>query len=152
MLSSLFSVFSAFILILSHLVNAAPVTPTEFLAFAPTIISPSNGTVWVAGSSQNVSWKTSNVPNEARNYTLTVLLGRIANNSENLDISKSIAFRSHVQVLTSGSEKPLASQVPIMEGTVSIIVPSNTTDGTNYIVACKYPAFYQFPLSSCIPK
>lgn len=137
MFSSLFSVFSALLLVLSHPVNAAPVKPTQLLAFAPSITSPTAGVIWVTGTQQNVSWLTSNVPTEARNYTLTVLLGYFANNSENLDISKSITFRSHRQVLTGGSENPLATQVPIMQGSVTVLVPSNTTYGTNYTVAGK---------------
>lgn len=95
MFSSLFSVFPALFLGLSSLASAAPtsVQPVELLAFAPSITYPCNGTVWVIGDIQHVDWRTDNVPAEAQNYTLTVLLGYLANNSENLDISKSITFR-----------------------------------------------------------
>ncbi|KAH0832071.1 hypothetical protein J3R83DRAFT_12979 [Lanmaoa asiatica] len=135
MFSSLFSVFSALLLVLSHSVNAAPLQPVELLAFAPTITSPTTGTIWVAGSKQSVSWQTKNVPVEAQNYTLTILLGYLDNASENLDIRKSITFRSRVRLLTGGSEHPLATQVPIMDGTVTITVPADATFRPNYTVA-----------------
>jgi hypothetical protein len=93
MFSSLFSVFSALFLGLSSLVSAAPVQPVELLAFAPSITYPCNDTTWVIGGTQHVDWLTDNVPAEAQNYTLTILLGFFGNNSENLDISKSITFR-----------------------------------------------------------
>jgi len=118
MFSSLFSVFSAFLLLLSHFVSAAPVQPVEYIAFAPTITNPTKDTIWMAGSKQNVTWLTSNVPAEAQTYTISVLLGHFANNSENLDI-----------------KNPLATQVPIMDGTVTVTVPAGTPFGTNYTVA-----------------
>ncbi|KAF8133805.1 hypothetical protein EV363DRAFT_935584 [Boletus edulis] len=117
MFSSLFSVFSALLLGLSYLVNAAPVKPTELLAIAPTITSPTAGVVWPAGSKQNVTWLTNNIPPEAQNYTLAVLLGFFANDSENLDI-----------------KHPLATQVPIMQGSVIVTLPPNATYRTNYTV------------------
>lgn len=151
MFTSLFSVFSAFLLGFSYLVNAAPAKPVEFLAFAPSIIQPNTGAVWVAGTKEQVAWKTDNVPPEAQNYTLTVLLGNLTATSENLDISKSINFNQRARLLTGRSEHPLATYVPIMNGSVVITVP-NTTFGTNYIVAGEYLELYQLHLSSSIPK
>lgn len=85
------SLFSALLLGFFFLVNAAPTTsPAELLAFGPTILSPTNATIWSTGSQQQVLWLTSNVPQEAQNYTLQVVLGFLANNSENLDTGKSI--------------------------------------------------------------
>lgn len=138
MFSSLFSVFSAILLVLSHYGNAAPLQPVELLAVTPTITSPNTGTVWLAGSSQNVTWLTYNIPAEAQNYTVTILLGYLENDSENLDICELIAFRSRRQVLTGGSDHPLATQVPIMQGIATVEVPASTTYRTNYVVAGKY--------------
>lgn len=89
MFSSLFSVLSVLLFGLLSSVNAAPtVQPVELLAFAPTITSPSGSTAWVAGTNQTVGWRTDNVPTEAQNYTLTILLGYLTSSSENLDYSK----------------------------------------------------------------
>jgi len=93
MFSTLFSVFSTLLLGLSYLVNAAPVQPVELLAVAPTITSPNGDSIWAAGSNQDVCWLTDDIPPEAENYTVTVLLGFFANDSENLDIRKSITFK-----------------------------------------------------------
>lgn len=90
MLSSLFSVL---FLGICYLVGAVPVKPAELLAYAPTITSPANGDVWIAGNQYTVSWVTSSVPQAAQNYTLVMVLGYAANNSENLDYSKSLTFR-----------------------------------------------------------
>lgn len=93
MFSTSFSLFSTLLLGLSYLANAAPVQPVEFLAVAPTITSPTGDSIWPAGSSQDVSWLTDNIPAEAQSYTVTILLGYFANNSENLDIRKSITSK-----------------------------------------------------------
>jgi len=116
MFSSLFSVFSALFLGLSSLVSAAPVQPVQFIAFAPTITYPDTSTVWITNTTDHVDWLTSNVPDEAKNYTVTILLGHFANNSENLDV-----------------QHPLATQIPIMQGTATVTVPV-VTPGTNYTV------------------
>ncbi|KIJ62579.1 hypothetical protein HYDPIDRAFT_59824, partial [Hydnomerulius pinastri MD-312] len=87
------------------------------IAFAPTITSPSTGTIWLAGTKQNVTWVTSNVPSSIQDSTLVILLGFFANNSENLDI-----------------QHPLANSVPIMQGFAEITVPSNATLKTDYTV------------------
>ncbi|KAG8214610.1 hypothetical protein J3R82DRAFT_9682 [Butyriboletus roseoflavus] len=115
MFSPLYSVFSALLLALNLSVTAAPV---KFLAFAPTIITPNSSTVWTSGNSGSVSWVTNDVPTEAQNYTLTILLGRLNNGSENLDITN-----------------PLATRVPIMQGSVTVPVPANLTYATDYVVA-----------------
>jgi len=117
MFSSLFSVFSALLLGFSYLAGAAPVQPVEMIAFAPTITSPKGGEVWPTSSQQTVGWATDNVPSEIQDTTVIVLLGYSANDSENLDY-----------------KNPLASGVPIMDGTVQITVPQNLTLRTDYII------------------
>ena len=151
MFSSLFSVLPALFLGLSSLVSAAPVQPVQLIAFAPTITYPGTDIVWTTNTTQHVDWLTDNVPAEAQNYTVTILLGYLANNSENLDISKSNTFRWRVHILTGGSEHPLATQIPIMQGTAIVTVPV-VTPGSNYTVAGKYPHHDDFNFSSCIPK
>jgi hypothetical protein len=85
---------------------------------APPVVYPSNGTTWERGSNQSVTWSTDNIPEEAQKYLVTILLGFLANGSENLDI-----------------KRPLAAQIPIMQGTAPVTVPTNLTAGNNYIVA-----------------
>jgi hypothetical protein len=117
MFSSLFSVLPALFFGLSSLVSAAPVQPVQLIAFAPTITYPGTGVTWITNTTQHVDWLTNNVPAEAQNYTVTILLGYLANNSENLDI-----------------KHPLATQIPIMQGTAIVTVP-DVASGSNYTVA-----------------
>ncbi|KAG9315758.1 hypothetical protein JVU11DRAFT_3407 [Chiua virens] len=133
MFSSLFSIFSALFVGLAYSVNAAPIQPTELIAFAPNIIAPARGDIWPVGSQQKVAWSTDNIPSEAQNYTVVILLGyfTFVNNteSENLDIAH-----------------PLATQVPIMSGMAMVTVPLNATLGPNSTVAGKYPARHHIHL------
>ncbi|KAF8842184.1 hypothetical protein BDN67DRAFT_966178 [Paxillus ammoniavirescens] len=118
MFNLLFSFFSALFLGFSYLVSGAPVQPVELIAFAPTITAPNAGDIWPTNSKQSVCWRTDNVPAQIQNTTVVILLGYSENNSENLDI-----------------QHPLASGVPIMDGTVEITVPWNATYRTDYLVA-----------------
>lgn len=95
MFPSLVSIFATLLLALSCLVSAAPASlhPVQFLAVAPPVVYPSNGTTWERGSNQSVTWSTDHIPEEAQKYLVTILLGFLANGSENLDISKSATFK-----------------------------------------------------------
>ncbi|KAL4069881.1 hypothetical protein V8B97DRAFT_1872028 [Scleroderma yunnanense] len=117
MFNSLLSLFSAFVLAISYLAHAAPVKPEELLAFSPSIFYPTAGVVWPAGSVQNVTWRTDNIPDEVKNSTGLILLGYQTSDSENLDI-----------------KRPLASSFPITAGFVQFTVPSDLVYRTNYIV------------------
>lgn len=112
---TMFSIFSAFLLAFA---TAAPtVHPVELLAWSPTILCPTGITVWPRGSTQTVTWRTDNVPEEKLNSTGLLLLGYMENNSENLDI-----------------KHPLAVNFPIISGEVTIIVPENATVRSDAIV------------------
>lgn len=87
----MFSLFSALMLAMSYVSTAAPVQPVELLAWSPTITCPTALTIWEAGSVETVSWKTDNIPKEKQGATGILLLGYMANNSENLDISMLIS-------------------------------------------------------------
>lgn len=52
-------------------------------------------------------------------------------------------FSSGIHVLTSVEEHPLATQVPIMQGSVLVTCPQNPSFGygPNYTVVGKYPVF-----------
>ncbi|KAG1872398.1 hypothetical protein DFJ58DRAFT_652151 [Suillus subalutaceus] len=110
----MFSIFSAFLLAFA---TAAPVHPVELLAWSPTILCPTQFTIWPRGSTQTVTWETDNIPEEKLNSTGLLLLGYMANNSENLDI-----------------KHPLAVNFPIINGEVTVTVPENATVRGNAIV------------------
>ncbi|KAG1822875.1 uncharacterized protein BJ212DRAFT_1263479 [Suillus subaureus] len=110
----MFSIFSAFLLAFA---TAAPVHPVELLAWSPTILSPTQFTIWPSGSTQTVTWATNNIPEEKLNSTGLLLLGYMENNSENLDI-----------------KHPLAVNFPIISGGVTVTVPENATVRGNAIV------------------
>lgn len=104
---TMFSIFSAFLLAFA---TAAPIHPVELLAWSPTILCPTQFTIWPRGSMQTVTWAIDNVPEEKLNSTGLLLLGYMENNSENLDI-----------------KHPLAVNFPIINGEVTFIVPENAT-------------------------
>ncbi|KAG1748752.1 hypothetical protein EDB19DRAFT_1630045 [Suillus lakei] len=110
----MFSIFSAFLLAFA---TAAPVHPVELLAWSPTILCPTQFTIWPRGSTQTVTWATNNIPEEKLNSTGLLLMGYMENDSENLDI-----------------KNPLAVNFPIISGQVSITVPENATVRGNAIV------------------
>jgi hypothetical protein len=62
--------------------------PDSLLVFSPHITSPRKGAKWPIGSVQNITWETSNIPAEKHNSTTQILLGYIADNSENLNVRK----------------------------------------------------------------
>jgi hypothetical protein len=111
---TMFSIFSAFLLAFT---TAAPVHPVELLAWSPTILTPTQFTIWPRGSIQTVTWATNNIPEEKLNSTGLLLLGYMANDSENLDI-----------------QHPLAVNFPIISGEVTFTVPENATACGNAIV------------------
>jgi len=115
MFTSLFALFSVLLL---HLADAAPAGATTLLAFAPTILQPAKGANWILGEDELVEWKTDNIPIEAQNYHLRILLGHPDNNSENLNTTY-----------------PLADNVPIMQGSVTVVLPLGTPVGDGYVIA-----------------
>ncbi|KAF9471776.1 hypothetical protein BDN70DRAFT_887738 [Pholiota conissans] len=77
--------------------------------FAPPVTSPNAGTVWTVGSTQEVTWDTSNAP-----VHITNGLGQI--------------------MLAKGGEITpviLASKFDILQGSISVVVPW-VQNGTNY--------------------
>lgn len=116
MFSSMFSLFSTLFLVLSQLIAAAPIQPDNFIVVRPQITYPTAGVVLYTGSPCTVTWLTKDIPDEAKNYHLTLLIGYEENNSENLD-----------------NKHPLATHIPIMSGKVEITVPLGLPKKDNYI-------------------
>jgi len=76
---------------LRSLVSAVPLVARAGQgAWNPPITTPREGDVWTAGSPQNVTWDTSNIPPSAVNKTGMLLLGYYGeSDGENLDIGGS---------------------------------------------------------------
>jgi hypothetical protein len=82
------SIFRVMLLSVLHLSLALtrPVIAATIDVFDPTITYPTAGVVWIVGSNQTVSWRTSNIPRRILDSPGMILLGHMTNNSENLNI------------------------------------------------------------------
>lgn len=78
-------------------VSASPLSFTHprssdisLIVVSPDITSPTVGQIWTVGSTQNVTWDTSKIPDSGKNNTGLILLGysEAGSDSENLDISE----------------------------------------------------------------
>jgi hypothetical protein len=89
MMTPSFTTFlTAFLVASAAVVSAVPVVkPVSEYAYNPTITSPQANDIWTAGMNQTVTWETSTLPAEVRNYKGKLELGRPSGDSENLDIS-----------------------------------------------------------------
>ncbi|CDO71012.1 hypothetical protein BN946_scf184844.g16 [Trametes cinnabarina] len=76
--------------------------------FSPPITSPKAGDVWTIGSTQNVTWDTSNIPPHNVNQTGLILLGYLEDGSED----------EHLDI-----NHPLAVNFPITAGFALVDVP-----------------------------
>ncbi|KAG1718111.1 uncharacterized protein EDB91DRAFT_1066973, partial [Suillus paluster] len=81
------------------------------------IINPTRKTVWELACTQTVLWETNNTPEGEHNSTAVLLLGYMENMSQ-----------------ISDTEHPLAVNVPIINGQVSVTVPQDMTPRSNAIV------------------
>jgi hypothetical protein len=76
----------ALIVLRAFLALTRPVIAANLDVFNPTITYPITGVVWLVGSNQTVSWRTSDLPRRVLDSPGMILLGHIANGSENLNI------------------------------------------------------------------
>ncbi|KAI9058487.1 hypothetical protein FKP32DRAFT_1669315 [Trametes sanguinea] len=107
-LTAVFAVFAA----AATAVSAAPAAvfskPKTDIVFRPHITSPQAGDVWPVGSTQTVTWDTSDIPEEARNQTGLILLGYLEGDDTD----------EHL-----GVNDPLAYNFPITAGSAQVTVP-----------------------------
>lgn len=113
--------------LLSALVLAVSTTAThihtakrsELIVVSPTITSPTAGVIWPVGSTQLVTWDTSDIPPSGQSNTGTILLGYYDNesSSENLNYTNPLAYGF---LLTAGCQ--------------SIVIPSVIYRDTYFIV------------------
>ncbi|KAI0657318.1 hypothetical protein C8Q70DRAFT_919607 [Cubamyces menziesii] len=92
-------------------VSAAPAVfsdPKTEIVFRPHITSPQAGAIWPAGSTQTITWDTSDIPEDYKNQTGLILLGYIEgqDTNEHLDVAH-----------------PLAVNFPISAGSTQVNVP-----------------------------
>ncbi|TCD69893.1 hypothetical protein EIP91_005717 [Steccherinum ochraceum] len=111
--------FKSFIAVLAaaSAVVAGPVTRATLDVWDPKITNPTAGQVWAIGNKQLVAWDLNSIPSSEYNKTGMLLLGYIANDSENLDI-----------------KHPLATGFSIGDGNVTVTVPE-VQERDNYVVA-----------------
>ncbi|EKM51855.1 uncharacterized protein PHACADRAFT_262236 [Phanerochaete carnosa HHB-10118-sp] len=97
----------------------AGIHPHSFEVYDPPITQPTADTVWTTGSSQTVKWDISKIGSDGSNTTASLLLGHKDPGSSNefLDI-----------------KNPLAVNVPVSAGQVTITVPDDVLTDNNYIV------------------
>ncbi|KAF8192125.1 hypothetical protein BJ912DRAFT_962909 [Pholiota molesta] len=97
-------------------VQGSPLARRDVIA--PKITSPNAGSVWPVGSTQTVTWDTSNFPpvSQITNIMGKVILGQDANNSLNLDF-----------------DHPLAQNFNLTDGSVQITVPT-VAPADNYLI------------------
>lgn len=88
MIPSFTSILSMVLVASSALVSAAPIQPNEDIVWNPEITSPKAGDSWAVGSTQTVTWATSNLPSQLQNATGVLDLAHPDANSENLDFGK----------------------------------------------------------------
>jgi hypothetical protein len=62
--------------------------PDNLDIFNPRITSPTADTTWYVGSTQNITWRTSDIPPQNLDNPGRVLLGHILDDSENLNTSR----------------------------------------------------------------
>jgi len=82
-----------FIFTLQCFVYAAALAISKRDVFNPTITYPTASTVWNVGEVHNITWSIANAPTgfPINNATGTILLGFLANDSENLDVDHPLA-------------------------------------------------------------
>ncbi|EGN98060.1 hypothetical protein SERLA73DRAFT_182933 [Serpula lacrymans var. lacrymans S7.3] len=114
--ANIFTIFSIFLMIYASLDLARAVPLAKRDVVDPPITSPIAGTVWNVGETQTVTWNTSDIPSNPTTTTGMLILGYLANNSENLNLSS-----------------PLASGFKYTDGQVQITVPDVPTR-SNYII------------------
>ncbi|KAH7926485.1 hypothetical protein BV22DRAFT_1104302 [Leucogyrophana mollusca] len=111
------TMFTTLFLTISALVSVISAVPLGLRDVPdPPITSPTASTIWHVGDKQTVTWSTANLPANLTTPTGTLLLGFIANNSENLM-----------------TNSPLATGFLYTDGQAQITVPSVPTR-ENYIV------------------
>ncbi|KJA24372.1 hypothetical protein HYPSUDRAFT_200596 [Hypholoma sublateritium FD-334 SS-4] len=126
--------------------QASPVSRRDVIA--PTITSPTAASVWPIGTTQTVTWDTSNFPpvSQITNIIGQVILGFEANNSLNLDfseccprlvlrVSKRLGIPAAQRMLAElpAGHNPLASGFNLTDGSVQITVP-NVPPRDDYLI------------------
>ncbi|KAI6115797.1 hypothetical protein EDD16DRAFT_654224 [Pisolithus croceorrhizus] len=110
----MFTTFALSLFSLVSCVLTAPLSTRDVVA--PPITSPTASTVWTVGDTETVTWSTANLPTNVTNPNGMLVLGYVANNSENLML-----------------QSPLAVNLSYSAGQAQITVP-NVPTGNNYII------------------
>lgn len=101
------------VMALFSLVSAVPLSLNRRDVWDPPVTYPTNGTVWTAGQTYNVTWDTSSEPTQVTNPEGVVYL-RTGN--------------------TTLVDSPLAQGFNLTQGSVNVTIPANVTAGDDYII------------------
>jgi hypothetical protein len=132
----IYTLFSALALAASTTASPATAAKREALiAIEPLIILPRADTVWRTAARETVKWDVSSIPSEARDYTISILLGYFSRDgTEHLNIGKLLRaptchpcsqwreLTPHTLTLVI-TEHPLAQGIHVMDGKHTITVP-----------------------------
>jgi len=104
-------------------VSTTTATPIDaraaLIVVAPPVTAPKAGDVWNVGDEQLVQWDTSKIPDEAKSYTGTIVLGYYEGDD---DTDEHLDY-----------ENPLAQGFLLTAGSQSVTVP-NKPYGPSYFV------------------
>jgi len=99
--------------------------------YSPPITNPDASTTWHIGSTVEVSWDVSSIPQQLTNYEGKIVLGYMDKGTdEHLDL-----------------DNPLADGFNITEGHIQVEVP-NVSPSDDYIIVCK-PPFFPLQCTAC---
>ncbi|KAJ7288152.1 hypothetical protein C8J57DRAFT_1706653 [Mycena rebaudengoi] len=100
-----------------------PIQPHQLEVISPAIIWPAADVKWAPGSTHNVTWNTSMVPEKFCNNTGTLLLGYITPATKTTPYSENLNI-SH----------PLATGFRMGTGHTAVTIPKDTRCRANYVV------------------
>jgi len=115
--------FTTILAALALAVSTTTATPIDarakLIVVTPEITKPVAGDLWTVGTQQLVQWDTSDIPDEAKNYTGSIVLGYSdgVTDSENLDFAH-----------------PLAKGFLLTAGSQSVTVPDVVNRTTYFVV------------------
>ncbi|KAL1948362.1 hypothetical protein VTO73DRAFT_12437 [Trametes versicolor] len=99
---------------------AAAVSASPTVVVRPPITAPKAGDVWTVGTTQTITWNTTEIPASAGNPIGGVLLGYLEDGQQHLD-----------------TESPLAEGFLLTAGSVEVTVPQ-VAARDDYIVVCEW--------------
>lgn len=114
-------------------VAAAPIGARD--VWDPTIVYPHAGTVWHAGETHHVQWKTGDAPKNISNGA-AIYLRKGDLTSDRMFHAIPPFFVSLSYYAVSFLADPLAKGFDLRKGTQTIVVPHDIAPGSDYRIVC----------------